>query len=121
MVKIYRNSADAPYCGEFIVSTDVTNLFFFEAQLAQVILETLEKFPNEKSEALNSILNRAFPIAFKLEGYKQDMVNETKVLTCGFSDPSECNLIAQSTITGATLNPTTGKTFADNGIENHDS
>lgn len=92
MVKLYQSDNN----GEWIVVTDATVLDHFRQNLAAAILEALQKREGDEEFTLEGILAGAFEIAFKIRGYKTDLVHEQRVLTCGHSAPDDCALIASS-------------------------
>jgi hypothetical protein len=90
MVKLYKASNN----GEMIVVTDVNTLPQFIAELSDATLNAIHALEGDEEHTLRGILANAFDVAFKLQGYKADKVIEKRLLTCGFTDPSECHLVA---------------------------
>jgi hypothetical protein len=90
MIRIYKSQNN----GEFIIQTDATEMSFFMQELSSAILQCLDKMSGDEDHTLTSILSNAFPIAFKLQGYKAETVHVRQVLTSGYALPDESQLIA---------------------------
>lgn len=95
MVKIYKNMGKGGN-GEFVIETDSANVDDFRNSLALAIQKVILELDGDLEFTLSGIFASAFPIAFKLAGYKAEDVHESKVLVCGHSKPNDCNLIAES-------------------------
>lgn len=73
MVRIYKNTGK--------IVTDASSVDIFRDSLATGIEKALKDFPGDENFTLLGILKNAFPIAFKLAGYKADEVLEIKQIT----------------------------------------
>ena len=93
MVNIYKNRGKGGN-GEFVIETNLTSLDTFKSELSGAILAAISELEGDDEFTMTGILEKAFPIAFKLSGYKAESVHEQKILLCGHSSPSECDLIA---------------------------
>lgn len=86
MLKIYTCSSNA----ELGIMTDTSDLTSFTSQLADAIallVRNDEQFSSEPDFVLRWVLENAFPIAFKLSGYKAESVREKRILCCGSDLP----------------------------------
>lgn len=90
MIRVYKSQNN----GEFIIQTDAIEVIYFVQDLSDAILRCLEQMQGDEEHTLHSILSNAFPIAFKLQGYKAETVHVRQVLTSGYASPDESQLIA---------------------------
>lgn len=95
MIRIFKNTSKGGN-GEIVIVTDAADVDAFRMQLTEVIPMALTAIPEDEEFTLGGILEKAFLIAFKLAGYKAELVHEQKLLTCGYSGPNECDLLAES-------------------------
>lgn len=95
MVKLYKNRQSGGN-GEIVVVTDAKDLRDFIPELAEATLRALEQLEGDDEFTLNAIFSNAFDVAFKLQGYKAERVVEQKLLTCGYSSPDVCDIIADT-------------------------
>ena len=86
MIKIFKDKS-----GEFLIQTTCLDADSFIIELAEALTLAIEK--NDGGLAALGILQNAFPIAFKLSGYKAETVREQQSLVCGNATPSEDSLI----------------------------
>lgn len=88
MVRIYKDKA-----GEFLVQTTCLDVEGFLGDLA----ESLHKLDGpDRDLAILGVLQNAFPIAFKLAGYKAETVSEQRTLICGKASPNDADVVVTS-------------------------
>jgi hypothetical protein len=90
MIRIYRNVA-----GQFAVQTTALDAETFIFELSEAMAKLADVAPDEDlSVAFLGTLESAFPIAFKLSGYKADGVTEQRTLLCGSLLPNDSECVA---------------------------
>lgn len=102
MVKLYKNRQSGGN-GEIVVVTDAKDLRDFIPELAKATLQAIKQLEGDEEFTLNAIFSNAFDVAFKLQGYKAERVVEQKLLTCGYSSPNVCDIIADTNSQAAEL------------------
>ncbi|MBV5311549.1 hypothetical protein [Chromatium okenii] len=91
MIKFYKNTGRSGN-GEFVIQTDAKNIDEFQSEFSSAIAKYAQE--NEDLEfAMDSLIPSGFALAFKIAGYKTDLVHESRVLTVGYSDPAACDLV----------------------------
>lgn len=88
MVRIYED----PKGGEVVVWTSCLTLETFMADLAIALAGMKSK---DDEVALSEALRHAFPVAFKLAGYKADDVQEQRTLYHGTISPAHCKVLSE--------------------------
>jgi hypothetical protein len=88
MINIYKDRSKGGN-GEMIIETDCLKVeqLISELASAMVTLASSEAFRDDLDFTFAAILNNAFPLAFKIAGYKAETVREQRVLIAGSSLP----------------------------------
>lgn len=77
--------------GNYAVQTTCLDTETFVADLAEVIAEMKE---SDGGISVLGVLSQAMPIAFKLSGYKAELVQEHRTLYCGAIAPHDSQLVS---------------------------
>jgi hypothetical protein len=88
VVRIYED----PKSSEVVVWTSCLTMETFLQELP-VALAALQS--KDRELALSEALKHAFPIAFKLSGYKADDVQEQRTLYHGTISPAHCKVLSE--------------------------
>ena len=88
MVRIYED----PKTSEVVVWTTATTVDAFMHELAAALATINTK---DRDIAISETLKHAFPLAFKLAGYKADDVYEERTLYHGTVSPAYCKVLGQ--------------------------
>ena len=91
MIKFYKNTGKGGN-GEFVIQTDAKDIDEFESQFADAIARYAQE-NDDLEHAMMYLIPNGFKLAFKIAGYKNDFVHESRVLTVGHSSPSECDVV----------------------------
>jgi hypothetical protein len=92
MVRIFSDSQGT---GEFVIQTTCLDADTFIAELAEAMDAAIAKANDNGISALG-ILKNAMPIAYKLSGYKAELVQEQRTLVCGNISPNACEVISSA-------------------------
>jgi len=87
MVRIYEDDKS----GEIVVWTSCTSIEAFMLDLAPAMAD----LKGDKAVVMSQVLQAAFPVAFKLAGYKADEVHEERTLWAGKISPENCKVISK--------------------------
>lgn len=96
-VSIYRSTASGT--NDVVVQTNAQTLELFMPALAEAITIALKEIaPEDTPHFLKAVVHNSLPLAFKIAGYKNESVVESRLLTCGHAAPEASELIAHSTV-----------------------
>ena len=83
---------------QVMVQTNASSMDVFTPALAKALSEAIHNDPSDVDEMIRAVLATAFPLAFRIAGYKVDSVKEERILVSGHVTPDESDLIGQADI-----------------------
>jgi len=89
MVRIF---VDKKGSGDIVVQTTALDTDQYLSELAEAMHHAVMQANDDGFTALQ-IMKVAMPIAFKLSGYKADLVAEQRTLVCGYVSPENCDVL----------------------------
>ena len=89
MVRIYCDKVN----GEYLVQTTCLDPGQFISELAEALAAT-PTTDDDRALVTLAVLEHAFPIAYKLSGYKAEEVMESRTLVCGKPSLASCQVLA---------------------------